>query len=360
MKLTRLSACLAAACLCSTAAFAQSSVQLTGLVDMYAGSMQLAGADRVSQVGSGGLSTSWWGMQGTEDLGNGLKAGFQLGAFFRGDTGAPGRYDLAFGESFFARDANVSLSGSFGALKLGRSSAPNFLPSVFANPFGDSFTVSPLILHENMWTGYTDTALKTYNTSASDTGWSNQIVYSSPSFGGLSFNLQYQFGEVATANSKKNVGANATYRNGGLMLTGFYERAQVKNPTGALLYTDGGAKANWMLGGSYDFGVVKLYGTYGQSETKANKAYEGKTATLGLDVPVTKAGTFKAAIAQTKIEARNAATGILAFDGKRTTTTLGYDHFLSKRTDLYAALMHDKLTGVDSGTSFAVGMRHRF
>ncbi|MDI9855623.1 porin [Comamonas sp. 17RB] len=345
-----------AALTCLGAAHAQSNVQLTGLVDMYAGSMKLAGEDRKSVVGSGGMSTSWWGVQGSEDLGGGLKAGFMLGAFFRGDTGSPGRYDLAFGETFFARDANVSLAGSFGKLTLGRTSAPNFLPSVFANPFGDSFTVSPLILHENMWTDYSRADLKALNTSPADTGWSNQILYSSPDFGGLSFNLAYQFGEVATANSKKNVGVNATYRTGGLMLTGFYERAQVQNPTGGLLAS--GTKQDWMLGGSYDFKVVKVYGTYGQAKTKDNDNYEGKTVSLGLDVPVSSAGTIKAAIARTKIETRVA--GVLDLDGNRTTTTIGYDHNLSKRTDLYGVVMNDRLSGLKSGTSFAVGMRHRF
>ena len=327
-----------AALACMGAAQAQSNVQLSGLVDMYAGSMKTAGSDRTSQVGSGGMTTSWWGMNGTEDLGNGLKVGFALGAFFRGDTGTPGRFD---GDTFFARDANVSLSGGFGSVKLGRSMAPNFLPTILFNPFGDSFTVSPLVLHA-------------VGNNAADTGWSNQITYSTPDFGGLRANLHYQFGEQANANSKKNVAANLIYSNGPLALTAFIERAQVSNPTPTLMAHP---KQNWMLGGSYDFSVVKLYATYGQSKLKDTNAYEGKTVSLGMDVPVTKAGTFKAAIAQTKAEL---APGVN--DAKRMTATLGYDHFLSKRTDVYSAVMYDKFTqnGSDSGTSLAVGIRHRF
>lgn len=340
-----------AALTCLGAAHAQSNVQLTGLVDMYVGSMKMAGQDRKSVADSGGMSTSWWGVQGTEDLGGGLKAGFNLGAFFQADDGSAGRFG---GDTYFARDANVTLSGGFGQVLLGRTSAPNFLPSVFANPFGDSFEVSPLILHENVsfYNGGVN-----YGTTPSDTGWSNQIRYTTPDFGGLTVNVAYQFGEVATANSKKNVGVNATYRNGGLMLTGFYERAQVKNPGAGLLDGTFGSKIgttqNWMLGGSYDFGVVKLYGTYGQAETKDNDTYEGKTASLGLDIPVSKAGTIKAAVAHTKMD-----TG--AWDGKHTTTTIGYDHYLSKRTDVYGVVMNDRFTGLKSGTSLAVGIRHRF
>ena len=44
----------------------------------------------------------------------------------------------------------------------------------------------------------------------------------------------------------------------------------------------------------------------------------------------------------------------------RKTYTVGYDHFLSKRTDVYAMFMGDKITNQTSGTSFGVGIRHRF
>jgi predicted porin len=49
-----------------------------------------------------------------------------------------------------------------------------------------------------------------------------------------------------------------------------------------------------------------------------------------------------------------------AWDGKHTTTTVGYDHNLSKRTDVYGVVMNDRFTGLKSGTSLAVGIRHRF
>jgi predicted porin len=57
--LTRSFIALAAALACAGAAHAQSSVQLTGLVDAYAGSMRMAG-DPSSKgvVGSGGMTTS--------------------------------------------------------------------------------------------------------------------------------------------------------------------------------------------------------------------------------------------------------------------------------------------------------------
>ena len=342
---------VAAALACTGAAYAQSNVQLTGLVDMYAGSMKAPGSARTGVVGSGGLTTSWWGMKGTEDLGSGLKADFNLTAFFRADTGTPGRYDLAFGETFFARDANVGLSGNFGRVGLGRDKAPNFLPTILTNPFGDSFTVSPLVLHANMTTnGWGNQQL----TTGTDTGWSNQIIYSTPNFGGLTANVHYQFGERTAAGErgKKNVGLNALYFSGPLSLTAFYERVQIAGPQGVTVQD---TKNDWMLGGTYNFNVVKVYGTYGQAKIKTQDV-KNTTYSLGLDVPVTgTTGTFKAAAAHTKSEVGLA-------EGKRTTFTVGYDHFLSKRTDVYGAVMYDRVKWVDSksGTSVAVGIRHRF
>ncbi len=338
---------------CMGAAQAQSSVQLSGLVDMYAGSMKLAGNDRTSELGSGGMTTSWWGVNGTEDLGNGLKAGFALGAFFRADTGTPGRFDQAFGETFFARDANVSLSGGFGSLKLGRSMAPNFLPTIVFNPFGDSFTVSPLVLHANMNNS------ADYKTTASDTGWSNQITYTTPSFGGVTANIHYQFGEQAGKTGANNIGVNVLYFGGPLALTAFYETAGLLNNPTPTNYVAGTKNSNWMLGGSYDFGAAKLYATYGASDKEvANaKKLDQKTYSLGLDVPVTKAGTVKLAYAHTKTD------WVVGSDFKRQTASLGYDHYLSKRTDAYAVAMYDKddrFAANKSGTSVAVGIRHRF
>jgi predicted porin len=53
-----------------------------------------------------------------------------------------------------------------------------------------------------------------------------------------------------------------------------------------------------MLGGTYNFEVAKLYATYGQSKVK-DLDRKNSTYSLGLDVPVTSAGTIKAALART-------------------------------------------------------------
>lgn len=331
---------------------AQSSVTVSGTIDAYVGSMKSAGdPGRTAVLGSGGLTTSWIGFKGVEDLGGGLQAGFALTSFLRVDSGAYGRFD---GDPIYSRDANVYLSGGLGKVTLGRALAPNFLPTILANPLGDSFTFSPLVLHANV-----NTAGWPRRTTPADTGWSNQVIYSTPKFGGLSANLHYQFGEQnsATGNSGAgNVGANVMYFGGPLTLVGFYERDEVGNPFPGLLATSVGGvsvpetRSDWMVGGSWDFKWMKIYGTYGGS--KADVAdYDATTGSLGVGVPI-GAGTLSAAVAQTKVEG--------SYEGKRTTGTVGYDYYLSKRTDVYAMVMYDKVTALTDGSSFGVGIRHRF
>lgn len=340
-KTLALTAVLAGATLGAASVQAQSSVTLSGLADAYVGSMRMAGdSKRSSTVGSNGMTTSWFGVRGTEDLGNGLKAGFTFSSFMRPTLGKSGRFDA---DTFWSRDASVNLSGGFGTVLLGRGMAPNFLPTILFNPFGDSFTFSPLVLHANvdLYNGTNWT-----RTTPADTGWGSQIAYTTPSFGGLKATLQYQFREGAT--DGKNWGGNLLYFGGPVGLTAFYERTQLSNPVVAR-YADGSTRTNWMVGGSYDFSVVKLFATYGQSKNDTTDA-KLKTAQLGLSAPI-GAGKVLAAYARTKNN---------LLDATRQTLTIGYDYNLSKRTDVYANVMHDKITSYDSGTSFAVGIRHRF
>jgi predicted porin len=79
-----------------------------------------------------------------------------------------------------------------------------------------------------------------------------------------------------------------------------------------------------------------------------------KLYSVGLSAPVGP-GSVLLGYANTK------RTGsLVGADLKRDTATLGYDYFLSKRTDLYAMLMSDKITNADRATSAGVGVRHRF
>lgn len=100
----------------ATSAQAQ-NVTLYGLVD--------TGIERLDNTSTGGSITrmpsiagsaaSRWGLRGSEDLGNGLKAVFTLESGFGLDTGETQQGGRAFG-----RQAFVGLSGQWGMLSLGR------------------------------------------------------------------------------------------------------------------------------------------------------------------------------------------------------------------------------------------------
>ena len=76
-----------------------SGVTLFGIVDVYAG--RFTGAPTgvnaldksATKVDAGGMSTSRFGIRGSESLGGGLNAVFELSGFIRNDTGAAGRSD---------------------------------------------------------------------------------------------------------------------------------------------------------------------------------------------------------------------------------------------------------------------------
>jgi len=341
----------------SRGAFAQ-GVTLSGLVDAYVGSLQASGSKRSSAVNSGGMSTSWWGMDGTEDLGGGLRTEFKLGGYFRNDTGEAGRFNG--NETFFSRDAFVGLTGRFGTIHLGRDGAPNFLPTALFNAFGASFTFSPLVLHADVPL-FNGTGWQSVN--AADTGWSNQIHYTSPNLGGLKVNLHYQFGEVAGDSGKHNVGASFLYFSGRFGLGGFVHRVRIDNPLAGTL---GNIKLGfaqqdaWMLSGKAAFGPANLYANYEQTRNDnvdgAAGHADSKTWSMSADFAAGP-GKLLAEFARTSW---TGSAGVALAGSRRDTWSLGYDSPLSRRTDVYAVYMSDKITRYDRGNSFAVGIRHRF
>ena len=113
----RLLAVAAAFAACCGSAAAQ-TVQVYGLLDMSAGRFQSPGQPRIWRSESGAMSTSFIGFKGTEDLGGGLKAKFEIDHFLRLDSGSPGRFN---GDAFWSRNAYVGLAGAFGARRFVRA-----------------------------------------------------------------------------------------------------------------------------------------------------------------------------------------------------------------------------------------------
>jgi len=345
---------LAAACgsLFTNPGMAQITVNVEGVLDTFAGSMLRSGdADRTAKIDGGGLSTPWIGLRGREDVGGGMQANFVLAAYFRPDTGETGRFP---GDTLYSRASNVGLSGSLGAVTLGRSMAPNTLPVLRFNPFGNSPNFSPLALHLNVpllnasrWT----------NSLAGDTVWSNQIRYTTPAFKDLTVNLHYQFGEAVSSN-KENVGADLLYMGSPLSMTAFVQRVEVNNPldtSPGVVKTVGSLNATrqtaWFIGASYDFKRAKLFATY--DETTHDIDLHDRTYSISATVPASQ-GEFMGTWART----RRSGAGIP--ERRRDTVSIGYSHYFSKQTSLYGIFMHDKISTFESGNSMGAGIQQKF
>lgn len=103
---------LASALCCAAFAHAQTGegVTLYGLADVGITSTSGLKAGRVTQVASGIMEGSRWGMKGTEDLGGGYKAIFTLEARVELDTGSNSNYPIS-GQQLSDRYSNASLLG---------------------------------------------------------------------------------------------------------------------------------------------------------------------------------------------------------------------------------------------------------
>ncbi len=369
-------------------AVAQTSVQLGGTIDVYAGLVNYSGDTAgKATMNSSGLETSWWGFKGTEDLGNGLKAHFALTGFFRPNDGSAGRFDS---DTMFSRDANVGLSGSFGRFSLGRDVAPNFIPTLKFSPFGGSFAFAPLELQTQTSTGRYR-GQQWSPTVAGDTGWSNEIMYVTPELGGLTTSLFLQLGNVTSGAGKNNLGINTLYERGPLSFTGYFQSVKSNNPvdtvttgdstvfsftpynklTGATYTLNASKNDTWFIGGSYDFSSVKLFGTLNYSTNRligtaddSQFSLKSNTVQLGASAPIGR-GSVLFSWARTNVKAKGDFSAQLGNSDvvtsvTRNTASLGYDYFLSRRTDLYGVVSYDKLTGQGSAVGFGLGMRQRF
>ncbi len=326
-------------------AWAQSSVQIYGLLDVSAGQFQNAGGLKLKRLDSGNFSTSHIGFRGTEDLGGGLRAGFTLETFLRLDNGGAGRADV---DTFWGRNAVVNLSGGFGNVRLGRMGPPMWNSTLQFNAFGDSFGFSPSVRQYY--------SLPAGTPLVGDSGWNNAIAYTTPALGGFTSTVMVAAGEGGVNSRGKNLGANATYRAGPLGVTAAWQDVKSQGALGRPLSAFAGftGQTAYQVGGTYDFKVVRVFLQYGRISTDAILDVDTTNVNLSAAIPLGK-GSVLAAYGMSKVDVQGPTP-----ERTSTITTVGYDYPMSKRTNLYAIYLSDKFTGLANGTSYAVGMRHRF
>ncbi|MEO8310279.1 MAG: porin [Caldimonas sp.] len=329
-------AAVAAAALTSGAGAAAQSAVLYGLLDASASRVRPVGIDtRSLQLDSGNMARSYFGLRGIEDLGGGLRAVFKLESYIRVDVGAAGRAD---GDAFWAREASVGLLGSFGSTVLGRTPSPLWLSTINFNPFGESIGFSP--------------AVRQYFGGAvlGDTRWNNSIWYTNNPRDPLRVVFSANADETTPGDSNgHNLGLSISYITGPFAATVVAER--VRN-SGQALPPGFQRQVILQAGATYDFQFVRLYGLVGRIKTEANEDVRNTSFQLGAAVPI-GTGVILVAYGRAHDSRPSRAT-------TDRTASIGYDHFLSKRTDIYVAAMYEKLSFVSSGNAIAGGLRVRF
>ena len=365
-------------------AMAQSSVTLFGVVDTGIGYVSHTNAAGDSKFGvyNSGNSTSRLGFRGTEDLGNGLKAGFWLEGEIFADNG---------GSSLdFKRRSTLQLEGGFGELRIGRDQVAGYNKPSSYDVFGQtgigqfmgwSDWVSVTGVTPDIPTGYDAIKFSANTTDAAGVRSDNLISYYTPNFSGFKAGVSYGFDEKTSGEYKSGqyFGGHISYDNGPLSVT---LGADQRKLTGTFLATDSSGtnddatvsvnakKQMLTLGASYDFGVAKLSGLVQQAKYKFDEGSEKVNSyAVGVSAPVGAAGLVKA---------QYALYDQKFIDSKAHQFSVGYDHNLSKRTAVYGivsflknkdqsnmSLNSKSLSNAGPGagenqTGVQVGIRHAF
>ncbi len=374
---------IALAALAATASFAQSSVQIDGILDAGYQAIDYKG-QKVNGIGNNGSSTSQINFRGTEDLGGGLKANFRVETDWntvsnKGNTGSVsspvtlGNETVAAASSFANGEIRVGLAGGFGAVDAGVVNYNTLGTYLTGQPFGTAIGGGFRAL------AVTDTTSVAASAVRSD----NSIKYVTPSFSGLTGSLYYAARQskavdmtattttaatVKSTSFSTSLGAydmqgttevGVNYANGPLAAS-FSSLKQDYNGVGANAYT----QTLNTLGANYAIGAAKVFGLYQTNKKNDNSA---KTEYYSLSASYTMgATTLMAQVGQFESKAG-------ANNGKKSDLVgLGADYALSKRTALYARYeaIDDKagvvanpgtLTGTnDKRTRTAIGVRHSF
>ncbi|MCA1248604.1 porin [Massilia sp. MS-15] len=288
------------------AAHAQTSVQIYGIADASIGieDTDAPGEDSRTVISSGTQATSRIGFRGTEDLGNGLKALFNIEAGYAIDTGAQDTAGL------FQRRAVVGLQGSFGTVTIGREYSPVAAVAQSADPLGHA---------------YYGSALTGFGTGRLTRRLSNSVNYRSNDLSGFAVLAAYSAGERQTNDpSGSLVGVAAEYKNGPLYLGAAYQQTE-------RLAT--GDDKEYTIGAGYNFGAVDLRAVYMEADpTGGNNDF--KYLSLGGSYT---AGPNKFHLTGHQQRLENGARG----NG----ISLAYSYALSKRTSVYTAYAHVRNNG---------------
>lgn len=202
----------AAASLFCLDAIAQSSVTVYGIIDDGITFSSNAAGGRQYALSSGVISGSRWGFRGSEEIGGGLKAVFQLENGFDVNSGKLGQGGLEFG-----RTSMVGVLTKYGTVTLGRQ----------YDALVDSVG---LLAVADQWAGYYAAHPGDVDNFNNSFRANNSVKYVSPSLGGLTFEGLYSFGGTSGDFSRNQlISLGAVYSNGPLVAGAGYINARNPN-----------------------------------------------------------------------------------------------------------------------------------
>ena len=354
-QLKKLAAVALAACT-TLAASAQSTVAIYGVADL--GYRSVKGLDagnaaspaNSTSLGSGINTTSRMGFRGSEDLGNGLKAEFNLETGWNLDSGIQ-----ANSTKFFDRASFVGLRGNWGGVMVGRQT------TVLADALG---TIDPL---GNRFAGFNPNiqiaALSAhrlgqeYGSAGATTGsyrMDNSFKYTG-SVAGFTGRLMTSLGEQANDNTKlSSQGASLAYK--GKDFDAIFAFSEFKSTA------DLNLKA-YVGGISTKLGAGQLRASLGRSEaqTSATAVTENKTTSIGGNYPITAEINLVAGFY--KVDRKRSGSADDGFNRK----IVFAEYIMSKRSLAYLGFdSTDWKNGYQgsankaSASGVSVGLKHNF
>jgi len=261
-----------ASCIASSA-FAQSSVTLYGIVDtglVYANNQaslgSTSGGHSVTKLASGIWAGSRFGLKGAEDLGGGTKAIFQLESGFNLDNGAQQYTNAEFG-----RQAYVGITNpTYGTFTAGRQYTSYY---TLLSPYSPTTWL----------TGYFGAHPGDIDSLDTDFRENNSLVYTSPTFYGVTMSGSYSVGGVAGSfNAGSTWSVALQYINGPFGIAAGLQRINNSTPGGGAWGTDSTTNSGGQSG------VSALTNGYQTAAAQQRVAVTGGYAfTPALDISVT-------------------------------------------------------------------------
>ncbi len=337
----------AVALVASSAAMAQ--VTMYGAVDasVVGGSGINAAMD-----GTGNWGTTAVGFKGSEDLGGGLKASFNLENGFSAANGGQGNGGQALttagGNPVFNRLANASLGGAFGTVTLGLQLSPFIAGSLGGYVNGNaSFYVNSLAMASGGATGSGAASAGVSGGGVAGTGGffiPNAVSYS-VSTGGVSATVLGQL-KGTDAAASEYMAATAGTSFGDVSVNAAYQ-----NRGGTTGYTSYNLNAKTTVAG------LTIGGGYTNTDPVAAGVATITAYQVGVSYPI--------------MESLNASVQYASATGSKSLANVGLQYNLSKSTYVYGQIAQGKGTAVlyaagptssttGNVTGYAVGLGHSF